>query len=183
MFFSRVKFLCMCWRFYSVSVHLSVLPPWHVKDPGHSASGACPLRFCLSRHNARIKETSSHEIRQETLGYSHLTSLFRCGLILALKGQNWCSKADLHFRKRKTNKKAQAGIDSSNPPPPPNPRMRGKDITAMLATSIAPFVRWLYTRSLSISLVQMIVISQCLDRLRIMEEEHERQITKAHGED
>ena len=75
-----------------------VLPQWHVKDPGHSAKSAggrlhlnthtpftqqSGLTMPLSRHSVgTYQEMSSHATRQGTLGYSHLSSLSHCGLIL-----------------------------------------------------------------------------------------------------
>ena len=86
---------------YSVSVPPPVLSQWHVKDPGHSAKSAggrlhlnthTPLAYQsqsgltmpLSVQSVGInQETSSRATSRGTLGYSRLSSLSYCGLILA----------------------------------------------------------------------------------------------------
>ena len=90
-FFSRVNFV----------PSTPMLPQWHVKDPGHFAKSAggrlhlnthaplthrswSGLTMPLSRQSVGIyQETSSHVTGQGTLGYSHLSLLSHCGLILA----------------------------------------------------------------------------------------------------
>ena len=47
----------------------------------------------LSRKNVGIyQETSSHATRQGTLGYSRLSSLSYCGLILAYRVELGCAR-------------------------------------------------------------------------------------------
>ena len=93
---SRVNFVCLL--LFGVR---SVLPQWHVKDPGHSAKSAdgmlhlnahTPLTqrsrsgliMPLCRHSVgTYPETSSHATCQGTFSYSRLSSLSQCGLILA----------------------------------------------------------------------------------------------------
>ena len=93
--------LTLCADSYLVSVPPSVLPQWHIKDPGHSAKSAggglhlnthttlthrsrSGLTMPLSRQSVgTYQETSSHATRQETLGNSRPSSLSHCGLILA----------------------------------------------------------------------------------------------------
>ena len=54
----------------------------------------------LSRQSVGIyQETSSLATRQVTLGYSRLSSLSHCGLILGLKEWNWCTQAEVHLNK------------------------------------------------------------------------------------
>ena len=97
-FFSRVNFVC--WLLLGV-LSTPVLSQWHVKDPGHSAKSAVGglhlnthaplthrsrsgLTMPLSGQSVgTYQETSSHATRQRTLGYSRLSSLSHCGLILA----------------------------------------------------------------------------------------------------
>ena len=62
----------------------------------------------LSRHSVGIyQETNSQAFHQETLGYSRLSSLSHCGLILAERVE--FERANFHFKK-----KAQAGNELSN---------------------------------------------------------------------
>ena len=104
-FFSRVNFVC--WLLFGVH-STSVLPQWHVKDPGHSAKSTggrlhlnmhtpltqrswSGLTVPLSRHSVGIYlEMSSHASRQGTLSHSHLSSLSHFGLILALRVELMC---------------------------------------------------------------------------------------------
>ena len=97
-FFSRDNFVC--WLLFGVR-STPELPQWHVKDSGHSTKRAggrlhldmhspltqrsrSGLTMPLSRHSAgTYQETNSHASRQGTLGYSRLSSLSHCGLILA----------------------------------------------------------------------------------------------------
>ena len=88
---------------FALSLSLSlppVLPPWHVKDPGHSAeSGSAGLHLNtytpltqrsrsgltmpLSRHSVgTYPATSSHATCQGTFAHSRLGLLSHCGLIL-----------------------------------------------------------------------------------------------------
>ena len=94
MFFSGVNFE-LCADSYSV------LPQWHVKDPGHSAKSAgsklhlntqtlltqrsqSGLTMTLSMHSVgTYLETSSHATCQGTFGHSRFSSLIHCELILA----------------------------------------------------------------------------------------------------
>ena len=82
----------LCADSYSVSVPTPVLPPWRVKDPGHSAKSAggrldlnmhtpwtqrssSGLTMPLFRYSVgTYQETSSHATRQRTLGHSRLGS-------------------------------------------------------------------------------------------------------------
>ena len=91
----------LCADSYSVVRFTSVLPQWHVIDPGHSdkSSGGrlhlnthipltqrsrSGLTIPLSRHSAgAYQEMSSHATRQGTLSHSRFSSLSQCGLILA----------------------------------------------------------------------------------------------------
>ena len=103
--------LSLCDDSYSLSVSSPVLPQWHVKKKtnkknnrtknGHSTKSAggrlhltthtpltqrsrSGLTPPLSRHRVETyQETSSHATCQRTLGYSRLSSLSHCGLILA----------------------------------------------------------------------------------------------------
>ena len=114
-FFSRVHFVC--WLLLGVR-STTVLPQWHIKDPGHSAKSAggrlhlnthTPLThqswswltMPLSRHSARAyQEMSTHATHQETLGHSRLSSLSHCGLILAHRVKLVCaSKSSLKKKK------------------------------------------------------------------------------------
>ena len=79
----------------------SVLPQWHVKDPGHSAKSAggrfhlnmhtpltqrsrSGLTMPLCRHSVgTYQETSSQATRRGTFAHGRLSSLSYCGLILA----------------------------------------------------------------------------------------------------
>ena len=97
-FFFGIKFVC--WLLFGVR-STSVLPGWHIKDPGHSVKSAggrlhknthtplthrsrSGLTMPLSRQSVgTYQETSSHATHQGTLGHSHLSSLSHCGLILA----------------------------------------------------------------------------------------------------
>ena len=89
-FFSSVHFLC--WLLLAVR-STSVLPQWHVKDPGHSAKTHASLTqwsrsglTMLSRHgcgNLSGKQTSSHATPHGMFGYGRLSSLSHCRLILA----------------------------------------------------------------------------------------------------
>ena len=85
-----------CADSYSVSIPPPVLSQWHVKDPGRFAKSSggrlhlnthTPLTqrnriwltMQLSRHGmGTYQETSSHSIRQGTLGDSRLCSLSHC---------------------------------------------------------------------------------------------------------
>ena len=107
----------------------SVLPQWHVKDPGHSAKSAggrlhvntytpltqrsrSGLTMPLSKHSVgTYLETSSDATCQGTFGHSRLSSLSHCGLILEQRVVLLCARANLHFKKKK---KAHAGSESSN---------------------------------------------------------------------
>ena len=98
MFFSRVNFVC---RLLFGVRSTPVLPQLHIKDPGHSAKSSdgrlqlntyTPLTqrsrsgktMPLSRHSVgTYPETSSHATCQGTFGFSRLSSLSHCGLILA----------------------------------------------------------------------------------------------------
>ena len=92
--------LTLCAASYSVSVPPPVLPQWHLKHPGHSATNAggrlelnthTPLTLrnrsgmtMLSRHSmGTCQETSSHATRQGMLVHSHLSLVSYCGKILA----------------------------------------------------------------------------------------------------
>ena len=96
--FSRINFVC--WLLFGVR-STPMLPQWHVKDPDHFAKSAdgrfylnthtplahrsrSGLTMPLSRQSVGIYQaTSSHATCQGTLGYSRLSSLSHCGLILA----------------------------------------------------------------------------------------------------
>ena len=94
MFFSGVSFVC--WLLFGVR-STPVLPQWHVKDPGSAGSrlylnthtplthrSRSGLAMPLSRQSVGIyQETSSHATRQGAFGYSRLSLLSHCGLILA----------------------------------------------------------------------------------------------------
>ena len=89
-----------CADSYSVSIP-SLLPQWHIKDPGHSAKSAggrlhlnthapltqwsrSGLTMPQSRHSVgTYQEMSSHATHQGTVGHSHLSLLSHYGLILA----------------------------------------------------------------------------------------------------
>ena len=104
-FFSRVGFVC--WLLFGVRF-IPLLTQWHVKDPGRYAISAggrlhlnahtpltqrsrSGLTMPLSRHSVgTYQETSSHVTRQGTLGYSRLSSLSHCRLILAKRVELVC---------------------------------------------------------------------------------------------
>ena len=97
-FFSRVSFVC--WLLFGVR-SIPVLPQWHIKDPSHCAKSAggrlhlnmhtpltkwsqSGLTMLLSRHSLETyQETSLHATHQGILGYSRLSLLSHCRLILA----------------------------------------------------------------------------------------------------
>ena len=97
-FFSRVDFVC--WLLSGVRF-TSMLPQWHIKDPGHSAKSAggwlhlnthtpliqrswSGLTMPLCRHSVgTYPERSSHATGQGTLSHSRLCSLSHCRLTLA----------------------------------------------------------------------------------------------------
>ena len=101
------------WENFLLQSQLCVLTliqcPFHPCVIGHSAKSAggwlhlnkhtpltCQswsgLTMPLSRQSVGIyQEISSHTTRQETLGYSHLSSLSHCGLILAEKVELVCT--------------------------------------------------------------------------------------------
>ena len=96
-FFSRVNFVC--WLLFDVRF-TPVLLQWHVKDISHSAKSAggtlhlnkhtpltkqsqSGLTMLLSKHRVgTYQKTSSHATHRGTLGYSHVSSLSHCRLIL-----------------------------------------------------------------------------------------------------
>ena len=87
----------------------SVLPQWHVKGPGHSTKSSggklhldmnapltqrsrSGLTMPPSGHSVgTYQETSSHAIRQGTLGHSRLSSLSLCEPILAERVELVCA--------------------------------------------------------------------------------------------
>ena len=117
---------------------IRVLPQWHVKDPGHSAKSAggrlhlnthtplaqrsrSGLTIPLSRHSVgTYPETSPHATCQGTFGYSRLSSLSHCGLILAyMSGMKKCARVNLHFTKS-TQKRSSIFSKSSQARKPPS---------------------------------------------------------------
>ena len=93
--------LALCADSYSESVPFTVLPQWHVKDPGHSAKSAggrlhlnthtpltqqsrsgLTMSLCM-RSVDNYPEMSSHATRQGIFGHNRLSSPSHCGLILA----------------------------------------------------------------------------------------------------
>ena len=68
----------------------------------------------LSRQSVGCQETSSHATRQGTFGYSRLSSLSHCGLILAKRAELVCASYLHQKKKRRKTKKAQMGNEWSN---------------------------------------------------------------------
>ena len=130
----------LCWLLFGVH-SASVLPRWYVRDTDHSAKSAGG-RLHLNTHTfwtqwnrSELTMLSSHSMgtyqgneltrnSSGTLGYSCLSSLSHCWLILAQKSDLMCpSRSPLKKEKKKKKKKkikkkrkkkqAGTGIDSS----------------------------------------------------------------------
>ena len=105
-FFSRVNLVC--WLVFGV-YSTPVLLQWHVKDHGHSAESAggrlhltthtswtqwsqSGLTMPLSRHSVGtyLEKSSYATYNEGTLRHSRLSSLSRCGLILAERVELEC---------------------------------------------------------------------------------------------
>ena len=160
---SPVNFVC--WLSFGVC-STPVLLQWHIKDPDHSAKSVggslhlnmhtplpqrnqSGLTMPLSRHSVgTYQETSSHVIRQGTLGHSCLSLLSHCGLNLA-KEWNKCAWANLHFKKRKKSAGGEwlsnillKSLHARKKPPPVCFIERGKPIYLKVQWKLVP-AAWL----------------------------------------